>query len=38
VALECLSKSSSSIRKLKSIKEIEIRQVNKLIEVSLRVG
>jgi hypothetical protein len=38
VVLEYLLKSSSSIRKLKSIKEIEIRQVNELVRVSLRVG
>ena len=38
VALECLLKSSSSIGKLKSVKEIEIRQVNELVGVSLGVG
>jgi hypothetical protein len=31
-------KSSSSIRKLESVKEIEIRQVNELVRVSLGVG
>jgi hypothetical protein len=38
VVLECLSKSSFSVGKLKSIKEIEIRQVNELVGVFLRVG
>jgi hypothetical protein len=38
VVLEYLSKSSSSIGKSESIKEIEIRRVNKLVGVSLGVG
>jgi hypothetical protein len=38
VALEYLSKSSSSIGKSESVKEIEIRRVNELVRVSLRVG
>jgi hypothetical protein len=38
VVLECLSKSSSNVRKLKSVKEIEIRQVNELVGASLGAG
>jgi hypothetical protein len=38
VALECLSKSSSSVGKSKSVKEIEIGRVNELVRVSLGVG
>jgi hypothetical protein len=38
VALEYLSKSSFSVGKSESIKEIEIRQVNELVRVFLRVS
>jgi hypothetical protein len=35
MALECLSKSSSSIGKSESVKEIEIGRVDELVGVSL---
>jgi hypothetical protein len=38
VVLEYLLKSSFSVGKLEFVKEIEIRQVNELVRVSLRVG
>jgi hypothetical protein len=38
VALEYLSKSSSSVGKLESVKEIEIRRVNELVRASLGAG
>jgi hypothetical protein len=38
VVLECLLKSSSSVGKLESVKEIEIGRVNELVGASLGVG